>query len=158
MIQGVEIKELTVHDDERGFFVELIRGSDAFFNNQFAQLSHSMANKGVIKAWHLHQKQTDWMYVALGDIKLGLYDKREGSKTKGELNEIMMGETFGKRVVKIPPGVAHGYRIINGPMHIMYVMDKEYDPGDISYMDHDDPEIGYDWTTDDIPDEYKTIA
>jgi dTDP-4-dehydrorhamnose 3,5-epimerase len=148
MIEGVEIKELAVHEDERGFFCELIRGSDGFFKNQFAQLSHSMSKKGVFKAWHMHSKQTDWMYVALGDIKLALYDKREDSKTRGQLQEIRMGATFGRKVVKVPPGIAHGYKILNGPMHIIYVMNKEYDPADELRIPHDDPGIGYDWLAD----------
>ncbi|MCH7951976.1 dTDP-4-dehydrorhamnose 3,5-epimerase family protein [Patescibacteria group bacterium] len=146
MIEGVKIKELVVHKDERGFFYELIRASDTFFGN-FAQLSHSMAHKGVLKAWHLHKKQTDWMYVATGKIKLALYDNREGSKTKGELVEMVLGEGLGRKVVKIPPGVAHGYKVLNGPMHIMYVMDREYDPDDELRIPHDDPEIGYDWSS-----------
>jgi len=149
MIEGVEIKNVDVHSDERGFFTELIRKSDPFFKGaEFAQLSHSTAKEGVLKAWHLHQKQTDFMYVALGDIKLGLYDLRETSSTFKELNEIYMGESGGRKVVKIPPGIAHGYKIIKGPMHIIYLMDREFDPDDIFYRDHDDPEIGYDWHAD----------
>lgn len=144
MIAGVVLKELVSHEDERGFFCELIRQSDSFFD-RFAQVSHSMSQKGVLKAWHLHKKQTDFMYTACGDMKLGLYDTRKDSSTYGCVTEILMGESYGRRVVKIPPGVAHGYYVLNGPMHIIYVMDCEYDPDDIYYRDHDDPEIGYDW-------------
>lgn len=150
MIEGVEIKELTAHEDERGFFCEIIRSSDEFFGS-FAQLSHSMAKKGVLKAWHLHEQQTDFMYTSNGDMLLGLYDTRSDSKTFGELMEILMGETYGRRVVKIPPGVAHGYKIINGPMQVIYVMDREYDPNDIKYLDHDDSTIGYDWLKEELP-------
>lgn len=144
MIEGVATKELVIHKDERGFFCELIRASDDFFG-KFAQLSHSMANKGVLKAWHLHKKQTDWMYVTVGDIKLALYDTRENSRSHGELMEILLGETFGRKVVKIPPGVAHGYKVLSAPMHIIYLMDQEYDPNDELRIPSDDPKIGYDW-------------
>lgn len=148
MIEGVEIKELVVHKDERGFFCELIRGSDDFFKNSFGQLNHSMSLKGIFKAWHLHKKQTDWIYAATGDLKLALYDTRKNSVTYGRLEEIFMGESFGRKVVKVPPGVAHGYKIINGPMHIIYVMDREYDSQDELRIPHDDPGIGYDWLSD----------
>ena len=146
MIDGVEIKELNVFTDERGIFSEIIRGSDLFFRNNFGQLSYSMSFTGVAKAWHLHRKQTDWMCVLVGDIRLALFDLREDSATYRKLMEIFMGETLGRKVVKIPPGVAHGYRIINGPMHIIYVTDREYDPSDELRIPHDDREIGYDWT------------
>ena len=146
MIEGVVVKELVKHTDERGFFMELIRQDDEFFKGvDFAQLSHSKAEEGVLKAWHLHQKQTDFMYVASGDIKLGLYDMRDDSPTKGVIMEVMMGESHSEAIVKIPPGVAHGYLITKGPMHIIYLMDRVYDPDDIYYYDHDDPTIGYDW-------------
>lgn len=146
MIKGVEIKKLVVHQDKRGFFCELIRKSDKFFKNcQFAQLSHSKVNKGVFKAWHLHKKQTDWMYCAVGDVKLILYDRRKDSKSYGQLMKVEMGEKFGRQVVKIPPGVAHGYKVINGPAQMIYLMDWEYDPEDELRIPHDDPEIGYDW-------------
>jgi dTDP-4-dehydrorhamnose 3,5-epimerase len=39
MIHGVEIKELTTHTDERGFFRELIRSSDPIFPEGFGQWS-----------------------------------------------------------------------------------------------------------------------
>ena len=145
MIDGVEIKHLELFTDERGVFSEIIRGSDDFFQDRFAQLSYSMSFAGVAKAWHLHRKQTDWMCVLVGDVRLGLFDLREGSATHRELMEIFMGETLGRKVVKIPPGIAHGYKILNGPMHIIYVTDREYDPLDELRIPHDDPEIGYDW-------------
>jgi dTDP-4-dehydrorhamnose 3,5-epimerase len=145
MIEGVEIKKLITHKDKRGFFRELIRKSDKFFKGQFGQLSHSMARKGVFKAWHLHKKQTDWICVLIGDIKLVLYDTRKKSKTYERLQEIKIGEKFGKKVVKIPPGVAHGYKVINGPMHIIYVANREYEPKDDLRIPHDDLKIGYNW-------------
>lgn len=145
MIEGVEVKELVMHEDERGFFYELIRNSDRIFRSKFGQISHSMVHQGIFKAWHLHQKQTDWMYVAGGDIKLVLYDARKESKTYKELAEIFLGERSGRKVVKVPPGVAHGYKVISGPMHIIYIADREYDPNDELRISHDDADIGYNW-------------
>ena len=147
MIDGVVIKELLVHVDDRGFFCELIRNSDSFFEEGFGQLSYSMSFAGVAKAWHLHHRQTEWMCVLVGDVRLALCDMREESRTSGELMEISTGETLGRKAIRIPPGVAHGYRVLNGPMHIVYVADREYDPDDDIRIPHDDPAIGYDWTT-----------
>ncbi|HUU50996.1 MAG TPA: dTDP-4-dehydrorhamnose 3,5-epimerase family protein [Nitrospinota bacterium] len=144
-IEGVEIKELILHKDERGFFSEIIRHSEGFFQESFAQLSYSMVYTSVTKAWHLHKKQTDWMCVVVGDLKLVLYDTREDSPTYKAKIEILMGETQGLKVVKVPPGVAHGYKVINGPMYILYVTNREYDPEDELRIPHDDPEIDYDW-------------
>ena len=145
-IDGVEIKELVVHKGETGYFCEIIRKSDKFFN-EFAQTSFSFVYEGAAKAWHLHKKQTDYMCTLKGDMKLVLYDTRKKSKTYGKLMEILMGETLGYKVVKIPPGIAHGYKVLNGPMYIVYTMNREYDPKDELRLPHDDKEINYDWVS-----------
>jgi dTDP-4-dehydrorhamnose 3,5-epimerase-like enzyme len=49
-------------------------------------------------------------------------------------------------VLKIPPGVAHGYRVLSGPAHVFYIVSHEYDGRDEGRISHDDPGIGYDWT------------
>ena len=89
MIDGVLIKDLVRHPDERGFFEEMIRKTDPFFEEGFGQVSHSFMVAGVVKAWHLHTTQTDWWYVVRGKIKVALYDTRETSKTYKELNEFI---------------------------------------------------------------------
>ena len=90
MIEGVEIKELATHADERGFFREIIRESDGFFGH-FGQWSHALMYPGSAKAWHHHREQTDWWY-AIGSLKVALYDLRPDSPTKGELVELFLGD------------------------------------------------------------------
>ena len=65
---------------------------------------------GVAKAWHIHQRQTDWWYV-MGSLKVALYDTREDSPTRGKLMEFLMGDR-NPACLKIPPGVAHGCRAL----------------------------------------------
>ena len=146
MISGVVSKDLTPHSDERGYFREIIRVTDDFFAEGFGQFSHSMVREGVAKGWHIHKLQIDWLYVAAGALKVALYDTREESSTHGELMEILLGDIYPAQVVKIPPGVAHGYRALETPTHVMYVMNRTYDPSDEGRLPHDDPSIGYDWS------------
>ncbi len=145
MIHGVKIKELVTHADERGFFREVIRSTDAFFKEGFAQWSHTKTHAGAAKAWHLHQKQTDWWYVAVGAVKVALYDTRADSPTHGKLEEYFLGEQYGAKVLKVPPGVAHGYKVLEGPAHLFYITSHAYDPQDEGRIPHDDARIGYDW-------------
>lgn len=146
MIQGVDIKELETHQDDRGFFRELVRVSDPIFSDGFGQWSHTKSYQGVAKAWHVHQRQVDWWYCPVGTIKAALYDARADSPTHRELQELLMGEGHPPVVLKIPPGVAHGYRVLSGPAHVFYIVSHEYDGTDEGRIAHDDPEIGYDWT------------
>lgn len=145
MIAGIEIKELTTYPDERGFFREIIRVTDDFFGEGFGQFSHSLMYPGVAKAWHIHKTQVDWWYVPVGNIKVGLYDKREDSPTQGETQVIFMGENYGAKVLKIPPGVAHGCKVLGGVAHLFYITSSVYDPEEEGRISHDDPEIGFDW-------------
>ena len=145
MIDGVAIKELVTYPDERGFFRELIRVTDDFFSEGFGQLSHSLMYTGVAKAWHIHKVQLDWWYVGSGVLKVGLYDTRSESPSKGELMEIMMGDNQPARVLRIPPGVAHGCKCISGPANLFYVTSRIYDPADEGRIPYNDSSIGYDW-------------
>src|SRR5262245_58952333 len=112
MIDGVVVQELVTHPDERGFFREIIRVHDPLFKEGFGQWSHSLMHAGVVKAWHIHKVQIDWWYVASGLLRLALYDTRSDSPTRGKLMEILMGDHQPARVVRIPPGVAHGCRCL----------------------------------------------
>ncbi len=146
MIDGVELNPLVTHADERGFFREIARNSEGIASEGWAQISHSLMHPGVAKAWHLHPTQIDWWYVPAGDLKVALYDTREGSSTKGQLDELFLGEHYDAQLLKIPPGVAHGCRVIGGTAHLIYLTSSTYDPKEEGRIAHDDPKIGYDWT------------
>ena len=145
MIDGVVLKHLKTHRDERGFFREIIRVKDDFFEEGFGQWSHSLMYPGVIKAWHIHNKQTDWWYVCTGVLKIVLFDKRPKSATYRQSLEMMLGDGYEPSILKIPPGVAHGCKCLSGPTNLLYITSHIYDPEDEGRIPHDDSEIGYDW-------------
>jgi len=145
MIDGVAFKELVTHTDERGFFREVIRATDEFFGEGFGQWSHSLMYQGVVKAWHIHKVQTDWWYVAHGVLKVALHDLRPQSRTYRQTMELLMGDHQPPRVLRIPPGVAHGCKCLSPQADLFYVTSRTYDPADEGRLPHDDPGIGYDW-------------
>lgn len=145
MIEGVVLKPLVTHVDERGFFREIIRVTDELFGEGFGQCSHSLMYPGVAKAWHIHQKQVDWWYVVSGVLRVALHDRRPGSPTHRKTMEFLMGDNQPAQVLKIPPGVAHGCKCLSGPAHLIYVTSGVYDPSDEGRIPHDDPDIRYDW-------------
>jgi dTDP-4-dehydrorhamnose 3,5-epimerase len=146
MIDGVMLKDLVRHPDERGFFEEMIRVTDTFFAEGFGQVSHSSMLPGVVKAWHIHTTQVDWWYVVRGTIKMALFDKREKSQTYQKLDEFTLGDSEGKnKIIKIPPGVAHGLKVTEGPADLVYITSGIYAKDEEGRIPHDDPTIGYDW-------------
>jgi dTDP-4-dehydrorhamnose 3,5-epimerase len=145
MIDGVVIKELVTHNDERGFFREIIRVTDEFFAAGFGQMSHSLVYPGVVKAWHSHRQQTQWTYVACGLLKVALHDGRSRSPTYRKTLEFLVGDNQPARVYLFPPGVAHGYRCMDGPAHVIYVTSGVYDLSDEIRIAFNDPKIDFDW-------------
>ena len=145
MIEGVVITPLTTHADERGFFREVLRASQMQSQQRFGQWSHAVSYEGVVKAWHVHKIQTDWWYCVTGVLRVGLCDRREGSSTYNETMDFLAGDNQTAQVIEIPPGVAHGYKVIQGPVHFMYITSHEYNPDDELRIAHDDPSIDFDW-------------
>ena len=143
MIQGVEIKQLSRHADERGFLMELVRSDDSIFT-KFGQCYVSMNYPGVIRAWHWHKKQDDFFVVVKGMIKVGLYDLREGSPTQGEAAEFYLGDN-NSIMLKIPVGVVHGYKTVGTEPSLLINFPSEvYDP-------QEPDEYRLPWDTDQIP-------
>jgi dTDP-4-dehydrorhamnose 3,5-epimerase len=130
MINGVIIKELVTHSDNRGFFREIFRFSEDFKSVPVSQLSHSLVNQGTVKAWHAHKIQSQWNYVLTGLASVVLYDNRIDSLTHGESIDILVGDDQEPTAYFFPPGVLHGYKCLQGPMHIMYVTSGVYDLND----------------------------
>jgi dTDP-4-dehydrorhamnose 3,5-epimerase len=147
MINGVEIKMLSKHTDPRGYFMELIRKDDAFFRG-FGQWSESKMVTGTIKAWHIHQIQVDYWRVPVGLVRAVLCDLRPDSSTYRLIDEYLLGDDQEPRILRIPPGVAHGCKVLQGPALLTYVTSHTYNPEDEGRIAYDDEQIGYDWVTE----------
>ena len=146
MIQGVSIKKVVKHADERGFFAELVKFGEKTFHDVL-QTSYSETIPGVIKAWHIHNYWEVWCIVK-GQAKVVLYDMRPNSKTYKQTQVIDTGED-NMQVLAIPSEVAHGYKVLGAKnMGIIYHASAAYDPKNITIrtIPYDDPEINFDWT------------
>jgi len=156
-IEGVEIKELKSHGDERGFFREILRSSDiAFKDGIFGQWSHSKMAFNVVKAWHYHHIQTDWWYIPFGQVQTVLYDNRPESETYKQKMIFLMGEknaqsdsTNSDLLVRIPPGVLHGLKVLSpAGAHIMYITSITYDPHEEGRFPYNSAFVGHEWGQD----------
>lgn len=146
MIEGIEFKDLVTHSDERGFFREIIRTTDSFFKDiGFGQWSHSFMFDNVIKAWHYHHIQTDYWYVCSGVLRVGLCDLRKDSPTYMKTMDFLMGDHQPAKCLKVPPGIAHGCKVIQGPVNLFYMMSHVYDPADEIRIPYNSPDIDFDW-------------
>ena len=111
MIQGVEIKNLKVIKDDRGFLMEMLRADDKIFK-KFGQVYMTFCKYGVAKAWHYHKLQGDYFIALQGKTLVGLYDARKKSESYGQTAKFILAapEERGQHIVlKIPKGVYHGF-------------------------------------------------
>jgi dTDP-4-dehydrorhamnose 3,5-epimerase len=146
LIEGVKVKKLKVIPDERGRLMEMLRSDDDLFL-KFGQVYMTTAYPGVVKAWHFHKRQTDHFVCVRGMMKVVLYDPREGSPTRGEVNEFFMGD-HNPILLQIPNLVYHGFKcvgteeaiVINCPTEV-YV----YNEPDEFRIDPHKNDIPYDW-------------
>ncbi len=131
-IQGLEIAELKRFNDDGGAMTELGRLNEGklagFEGFTVRQVNYSVMEPLVIKAFHLHKRQTDIWYVPPGDkLLLVVADVRAGSPTEGLVQRIVLGDTR-SMLVRIPPGVAHGAKNLR-PAHpsvIVYFVDVQF--------------------------------
>lgn len=154
LIAGVALESLHVHPDDRGFFAELARlGSDGIAVHMIPdgqrqiQISTTLAYPGVIKAIHYHYRQTDLWAPIAGMFQVFLYDLRRSSATFGLINTLYVGALRPWEIL-IPPGVAHGYKVLGTqPAQLVYFTDRYYNPEDEGRLSYDHPDISYDWET-----------
>ena len=146
MIEGVRTKVLKVIPDERGRLMEMLRSDDEIFLG-FGQVYLTTVYPGVVKGWHYHKKQVDNFVVVRGMMKVVLYDDREGSPTRGEVNEFFLGE-HRPLLLQIPAGVCHGFKCIGQEEALVINLPTEvyrYDDPDEYRIDPHDNDIPYDW-------------
>lgn len=146
MIQGVETKQLRTFADERGSLTEILRRDDEIFEG-FGQCYFSISYPGIIRGWHFHEKQTDYFTCVSGMIKVPLYDMRDDSPTYGELNEFFIGDES-RMVIKIPPGVLHGFKNVGmSPCILVNFPTEPYNRNepDEHRIPYNSPEIPYSW-------------
>lgn len=146
MIDGVMEKALKVIPDERGRLMEILRCDDEMFR-KFGQVYLTTGYPGVVKAWHYHKTQTDHFCVIKGMMKVALYDSRDGSPTKGEVNEFFLGE-HRPILLRIPSLVYHGFKTVSTEEALLINIPTEpyryAEPDEFRVPPHDN-DIPYSW-------------
>lgn len=82
-------------------------------------------NRGIICAWHRHQKQTDFWFVAQGSLQVGLATGTEPTKPEW----VYLNPERGVTLV-IPPPVWHGYKALQDNTILIYGLTEDYDGTD----------------------------
>ena len=108
MIFDVKITKLKIISDDRGKVMHMLRTDSPAFK-EFGEIYFSTIYQGKIKGWHLH-KESSLNYVCIkGRVRLTLFDDRPGSKSKNEIQEIILSPRE-YNLITIPPNIWNGFK------------------------------------------------
>jgi dTDP-4-dehydrorhamnose 3,5-epimerase len=105
-IDGVVVRPAVTHPDERGELCEIYNPAWGVSPEPLVYVYQSMVRPGKVKGWIVHDLQDDRIFVSLGTLRWVLYDAREGSPTRGLVNQIVLSES-NRALLVIPRGVYH---------------------------------------------------
>jgi dTDP-4-dehydrorhamnose 3,5-epimerase len=154
-LPGVFILEPRVFEDERGFFLESYNQqamAAAGITELFVQDNHSCSSRNVLRGLHYQVKhpQGKLVRVAEGEILDVAVDLRRSSPTFGGWEAVRLsGEN--KRMLWIPAGLAHGFRVISEQAHVLYKATDFYAPEHERTLAWNDAQLRIDWGLDGDP-------
>jgi dTDP-4-dehydrorhamnose 3,5-epimerase len=154
-LPGVFVLEPRVFGDERGFFLESYN-EKAFvelgIEERFVQDNHSSSRRNVLRGLHYQIQQTHGklVRVAEGEILDVAVDLRRSSPTFGGWEAVRLsGEN--KRMLWIPKGFAHGFRVISETAQVLYKASDYYAPEHERTLAWNDPNLKIEWELDGDP-------
>jgi dTDP-4-dehydrorhamnose 3,5-epimerase len=132
---------LTRHEDDRGWFAELVRASA--LPKPIKQANLSRSRKGVIRGLHYHERGQDDLFVCLeGMVRVVVLDRDTDDVFTldiGDENPV---------AVYVPGTKAHGYEALTDCL-FMYLVTEEYDAAnpDEHGIPWNDPRVSHVWST-----------
>jgi dTDP-4-dehydrorhamnose 3,5-epimerase len=132
---------LTRHEDERGWFAELIRASA--LPKPLAQANLSRSRKGVIRGLHYHERGQDDLFVCLsGMVRVVVLDRDSGEVFTEDIGD------DNPTALYVTGTYAHGYEALTDCL-FMYLVTEEYDPQnpDENGVPWNDERVRHVWST-----------
>ena len=143
-IEGVKIFNKKVIVDDRGKILHMLRNDDKNFI-RFGEIYFSYVYPKKVKAWHIHKKMTLNYCSAYGKIRLVLFDDREQSKTKGEVQELLYQM---KIIFQYLSHQWFGMDLLEDGQTAVLAncSDIPHDKEEILRLPYDDPKFPYKWS------------
>ncbi len=154
-LPGGVILEPRVFSDERGFFFESYNQqaiADVGITEKFVQDNHSCSSRNVLRGLHYQVKhpQGKLVRVAEGEILDVAVDLRRSAQSFGRWEAVRLsGEN--KRMLWIPQGFAHGFRVLSEKAHVLYKATDFYAPEYERTLAWNDPDLKINWELDGEP-------
>ena len=153
-IEDVKLVKPRVFPDARGFFMQTYHEKqyrDAGIDVRFVQDNWSCSTKGVLRGLHYQLKhaQDKLVSVIRGEVFDVAVDIRKGSPTFGKWVGTILSEE-NKHQLFVPKGFAHGFCVLSDQVDFVYKCSDLYTPGDEYAIRWNDPDIGIQWSFEDV--------
>jgi dTDP-4-dehydrorhamnose 3,5-epimerase len=154
-LPGVFALEPRVFGDERGFFFESYNQrimAEAGIVENFVQDNHSCSSRNVLRGLHyqLRRPQGKLVRVVEGEILDVAVDMRRSSPTFGGWEAVRLSGD-NKRMLWIPMGFAHGFRVLSEKAHVLYKATDFYAPEHERTLAWNDAQLKIRWELDGEP-------
>ncbi len=127
LIDGVRFRAVRPVPHEVGTLAEVARVAWDEVDLPIVQVHITTTLPGRTRAWGLHQRSTDRLFVVCGLVSIVVYDGRTDSPTRGVLNEFKVSERNPGLLV-IPPNLYHGWKNIGTEeAYIINMPSAQYD-------------------------------
>jgi dTDP-4-dehydrorhamnose 3,5-epimerase len=148
-LEGVFVLEPKVFGDTRGFFMESYNEralNEAGIHQRFVQDNHSYSTRNVVRGLHyqIQNVQGKLVRVVVGEILDVAVDLRRSSRTFGQWSAVTLS-AGNKHLLWIPPGFAHGFRVVSEDAHVLYKATDYYVPEAERTLAWNDSELAIDW-------------
>ena len=154
-LPGVVVLEPRVFGDERGFFLESYNEkvfAELGIGERFVQDNHSSSRRNVLRGLHyqIQQPQGKLVRVVEGEVLDVAVDLRRSSPTFGGWEAVRLSNE-NKRMLWIPPGFAHGFRVVSEQAQVLYKATDYYAPQHERTLAWNDAALKIDWELDGAP-------
>ncbi len=146
-IDGIEIIDLNINNDSRGYLFESFKKIDLFKEIHFCQDNIVKSKHSCIRGLHYQAEplaQSKLITVIKGEIQDVAVDIRKSSSTFGKYFSIILSESNYKQVF-IPRGFAHGFLTLSKYSIVHYKVDNFYSQDHQCSIAFDDISLGVEW-------------
>jgi dTDP-4-dehydrorhamnose 3,5-epimerase len=154
-LSEVLLLEPGVFGDSRGYFLESFNEKameESGIRGRFVQDNHSYSTRNVVRGLHYQvcHPQGKLVRVSRGEILDIAVDLRRSSPTFAKWHGVTLsGQNH--LMLWIPPGFAHGFRVLSDDADVLYKATDFYHPECERTIAWNDPTIAIDWQLDGPP-------
>ncbi|WP_373104065.1 dTDP-4-dehydrorhamnose 3,5-epimerase [Phocaeicola plebeius] len=134
-IKGVSLRPLKHISVPKGDIYHALKCTDEGYAG-FGEAYFSQIESGEVKGWKRHNRMTLNIIVPVGKIKFVIFDDREGSKTYGMFQEIIISPEDNYQRLTLAPGLWMAFQGMDRKTSmLMDIIPEPHDPTEADRKD-----------------------